>query len=270
MVSESDAFIDHYAVLAVARDAGGREIRRAFRARVLEVHPDKAPRPVDPARLRLVMRAFEVLSDDDLRENYDRALELWERAEAPESNVPHITENERPVGRARAILYLLLNERTEEAMDRLRFLEEEPVHFLGEHLDHGEFVDAAFLIAEDFQKRKLHTEALHWLQEIVNRESGRRKQRPCYPEVLEQTKKILIQRLQDAKLEPRVSLEYLRRAEDLGLTRPERVEVYKKRAQCYLEMDMLVEAAKQLHKAMELQPNLKGATRLQEALEDYL
>ena len=266
---DKDAFVDHYAVLCVAQDAELGEIRKAFRARVLEVHPDKAPQPVDPTRLRLVMRAFEVLSDPNVREGYDRALELRRRSDYPDSKIPHITESERPVGRARAILYLLLNERTEEALERLRFLEEEPVSFLGEHLDHGEFVDSAFLIGEELQKRKLHTEALHWLQEVVRREGHRRKQRPCYPEVLEQTKKILIHRLQDS-LEPRVSLEYLRRAEKLGLSRLEKVEVYKRRAQCYLEMDMLAEAARQLQKAMALQPNLKGALRLQEALEDYL
>ena len=67
-----------------------------------------------------------------------------------------------------------------------------------------------------------------------------------------------------------MSLEYLRRAEKLGLSRLERVEVYKKRAQNYLAMDMRAEAARQLQKALALQPNLKGASRLQDALEDYL
>ena len=67
-----------------------------------------------------------------------------------------------------------------------------------------------------------------------------------------------------------MALEYLRRAEQLGLSRLERVEVCKRRAQCYLSLDMKNEAAKHLREALELQPQAKGVRRLREALADYL
>jgi len=264
-------FTDFYELLGVGFGAERDAIRRAFRARLLEVHPDKSAEPTDVRLLAQVMRAWEVLGDDELREEYDRVWRLRRRGEEPESasKLPHITASVRPQDQARSILYLLLEERGGEALERLRGLGDGAADFLAEHLDSDQFIDAAFLIAELFESKRSWFESLEWLECLIRTERTRRRHRPCYPEALDRARRLLIRRTA-AELEPRVTLEYLRRAEILGLDRAQRVEVAKRRAQCYFDLGMRVEAARQVRTALDLQPGAKGLGKLRSELSDEL
>ncbi len=68
---------DHYEVLGVDRDASPGEIKRAFRRKARESHPDAHPDdPTAEGRFRQVAEAYEVLSDPDKRARYDRGDDL--------------------------------------------------------------------------------------------------------------------------------------------------------------------------------------------------
>lgn len=62
--------VDYYAVLGVTREASGKEIRRAFHALAKEVHPDLPGG--DEEAFKKIRDAFEVLSDDGKRMQYDK------------------------------------------------------------------------------------------------------------------------------------------------------------------------------------------------------
>lgn len=70
---------NHYKVLGVGKSATSRQIKKAYRKRSLETHPDKAPsqdeREAYEAEFQKVARAYEVLSDDDKRRRYDAGEE---------------------------------------------------------------------------------------------------------------------------------------------------------------------------------------------------
>ena len=64
---------DYYEILGVARDADDREIKKAYRKQAMENHPDH--NPDDPAaeeRFKEAAEAYEVLSDGEKRQLYDR------------------------------------------------------------------------------------------------------------------------------------------------------------------------------------------------------
>lgn len=63
---------DHYEVLGVPRDASAEEIKKAYRKLARELHPDVNPSPEAQERFKLVTHAYEVLSDQQQRANYDR------------------------------------------------------------------------------------------------------------------------------------------------------------------------------------------------------
>jgi len=64
---------DYYEVLGVGRRASSAEITAAYRKLAIRFHPDKNPGDSEAAgRFKEAARAFEVLSDDDLRSRYDR------------------------------------------------------------------------------------------------------------------------------------------------------------------------------------------------------
>lgn len=63
--------IDHYAALGVRPSATLADIKKAYRQLASLHHPDKNTLPGAPARFRAVQLAYEVLSEDAKRVDYD-------------------------------------------------------------------------------------------------------------------------------------------------------------------------------------------------------
>lgn len=68
----------HYKVLGLDRKKDSlpdkTEIKKAYRKRSLEVHPDKNPSPEATAAFKVVQDAYECLSDDSKRSEYESKL----------------------------------------------------------------------------------------------------------------------------------------------------------------------------------------------------
>jgi DnaJ-class molecular chaperone len=62
---------DHYATLGVGSAATLADIKKAFRQKASQYHPDRSAAPDAAERFRAVQQAYEVLSDADKRQAYD-------------------------------------------------------------------------------------------------------------------------------------------------------------------------------------------------------
>lgn len=68
---------NHYEALGVKRDAKYEDIKKAFRQRALEFHPDKAPEQFKEQAaesFKKINEAHEILSDRSRRGTYDKQV----------------------------------------------------------------------------------------------------------------------------------------------------------------------------------------------------
>lgn len=63
---------DYYKILGVPRDASDRQIKKAFRKLAIKYHPDKNKQKDAEAKFREIAEAYEVLSDEKKRRQYDQ------------------------------------------------------------------------------------------------------------------------------------------------------------------------------------------------------
>src|SRR3954454_11421210 len=63
---------DFYELLGVSRSAAAEDIKRAYRRRARELHPDANSDPNAENQFKELARAYEVLSDPDQRARYDQ------------------------------------------------------------------------------------------------------------------------------------------------------------------------------------------------------
>ena len=64
--------VDYYEALGVSREANDEEIRRAFRRKAMEFHPDRNRTPGAEDKFKEINEAYQVLGDQEKRARYDR------------------------------------------------------------------------------------------------------------------------------------------------------------------------------------------------------
>jgi len=69
---------DYYQILNISQDASAEDIKKAFRRLALQYHPDRNPEDVRESgeKFKEINEAYEVLSDEHRRLQYDRLTSL--------------------------------------------------------------------------------------------------------------------------------------------------------------------------------------------------
>ena len=188
----------HYNLLGVKPGASTAEIKRAFRKKAKQLHPDIAGSE-NAEEMRRLLAAYEALSDIERRFEYDKIH--WHNADKSDFDYRRwLNEQNNPESRAKLIFYELLRLNEDRAIEVWR--ESGGLGFkLDKLMEKADWMDCQYILAEELDKRGFIFESFKLMSAILAEE----KKRPYFnlftPEIkhylLTMTKKRLRSQVDD-------------------------------------------------------------------------
>ena len=161
---------NHYKLLGIKPGASTSEIKKAFRQKAKQLHPDIAGSQ-HAEEMRRLIKAYEALSDVERRFEYDRIYASYAKKTGFDYRT-WLNEQEDPASKAKLVFYELLRLNEERAIDVWR--ENGGLGFCMENfLERGDWMDCYFLLAEELEKRGFIFEAFKLLTLILAEEKRR-------------------------------------------------------------------------------------------------
>ncbi len=264
---------DCYQLLGVTASASAAEIKRAYRRRAKELHPD-IPDPAFSAveraeNMRNLIRAYETLSDPERRAEFDALYGVFRRSRGMDRSHggfdyrSWLMERTDAESRAKLIFFDLFHELEHEAvMEYLARRHDSGGFVLSAYFAREDFMDCAFVLAEELTLRNENYEAFLLLEEVITLERIRPYFRHFYPEVVSFTRQLVRTGLAGV-LTDELALDCLESALELGFGKKDDAIILKLMAQCYERIGDIPTARVCLEEALRREPSLTGIRDLQ-------
>lgn len=187
---------NYYAVLGVEKNATLAEIRRAYRKKVKEFHPDTSGTPETSEQFSKVVSAYKILSDAKSRSVFDSSFfsaSFVRRTKTSSFDYRQwLLEREDDESRAKLIFFDLLHNREDDAVKEYKRMCTEHASFnLGRWFTRENFMDYGFILSEELVLRGEYYDAFLLLEQIIKLEYRICYFRFFFPEVIAFTKHIL-------------------------------------------------------------------------------
>jgi len=257
--------INYYEVLGISQDSTAQEIKKSFRRRAKELHPDV--RPADGARteeqMRLLLAAYEVLSNLEKRSEYDRALRPGTRGFDYREFLRRRTDD--PGSQSKLIFHDLLADHQEEAVDLYERLTSAQGFELERYLSREDYMDCAFLLAEVLEARHRYPEAYDLYRKLYYYECDKPYFHHFIEEVVDRLRTLLCFKMLPG-LAPVEAIDRLKEILDLGFSRKDNAFFCKKLAEVYAALGEHKTAMGYLQKGLQLDRKLSGVKKLMERI----
>ena len=170
----------YYDLLGIRREASTGEIKKAFREKAKQLHPDIAGSSGAEAMRRL-LAAYEVLSSPERRFEYDRAYTRFVKNSGFDYRT-WLREQDNPASMAKLVFFELLHLEEDEAISIWR--KNGGLDFaMEQYLDREDWMDCLFILAEELDRRDCAYEAFWLLVTLLREERCRPYFRLFTPEI---------------------------------------------------------------------------------------
>jgi curved DNA-binding protein CbpA len=184
---------NYYELLGVGQDASGVEIKKAFRQKAKQLHPDIAGKTAE-GRMRKLLTAYETLSNGDRRYEYDRAYSRFVKGDSFDYRTWLHQQGDDPKSQAKLMFFELLHLEEDEAIALWR--RNGGINFpMEKYLDREDWMDCCFLLAEELDKRRQCYEAFRLLALVIREERRQPYFRHFTPEIEKLVREIVRLRL---------------------------------------------------------------------------
>lgn len=231
---------DCYKILEVSPNASAAEIKRAYRRKAKELHPDMSGE--DAKQFHVLYTAYEVLSDVHKRSMFDMAAAVSQRYE--KGNKSEESFNYRAwlsartdeESRCKLLFWDLMHHREDDAVSEFKKLNTELASFkLSTWFTREDFMDYGFILAEELSFRAEYYDAIILLQQIIVMEQDYAYFKHFFPEVRSLTRDILRKHI-EGNIHDELAIDAWELALDLGFGTKDNAFFLLKMALAYVRM----------------------------------
>ncbi|WP_147612808.1 J domain-containing protein [Treponema pectinovorum] len=212
---------DCYKILGVSPKSSAAEIRRAYRIKAKQLHPDTAKKNSSVEAFRKLVKAYEILSDVKQRSLFDEAYfykyhsKYYRSTNSFDYRDWLIARNDEE-SRAKLIFFDLLHQREDDAVAEFIRMSKNHSHFsLSKWFTREDFMDYGFILCEELVLREEYYDAFVLLEQIIRMEHGFNYFRLFFPEVMDLARTILKFRIEN-KISDELCLDAWERALELN------------------------------------------------------
>ncbi|MCF6147190.1 MAG: DnaJ domain-containing protein [Candidatus Kuenenia sp.] len=267
--------VNYYTILEVHEEVSAEEIKRSFRNLIKKYHPDtNGPNKLwAESKTKIIIQAYKILSDSHSRKQYDmlyrHSRNKQETVRETKQKTP-TTASEKITIEIRVIFSDLLDGHANKAIRKYEhLLNTSPNIDFFLHLNHRDFIDCKFLLAEAYEKSGKYETSIKLYEYILEKGKQNTYRQHLLEEIKDRIRNIYCRKL-TKKTSPDKALLHYQKLLQLDLCKNENAFIYKKMAECYLKLQDYENALKHLHIALSLKPKLQGLNKLKIKLNQYL
>jgi curved DNA-binding protein CbpA len=254
---------NYYGLLGITQSASSRDVKRAFREKAKRLHPDIAGTSAEGA-MRKLLTAYEVLSDDQRRQEYDRAYDRFIKKLDFDYRSFLMEDPEDPESQAKLVFFDLLHMEEDEALSSWRT--QGGLDFaMKKYLDREDWMDCTFILAEELEKRQCYYEAFVLFTDIIREERRRPYFRHFMPEIENALKELVRLRLRSA-VDSELYLECMETLLELGFPPKEEARWMRSMAETLVRMGEMNGAEAVFREALKRDPALPNVVQLRRKL----
>lgn len=260
--------VNYYEILGLEPTCTPGEIKRSFRKKAKELHPDlkSSNQKGSEEKMRVLLAAYETLSNPRKRSDYDREFSLY--FSKVKFNYREFLRSKKDdlISQSKLIFYDLLNSEPDAALALYKELLQRYDSFSLEHyLGHEDYMDCLFLMAEALEKKGEYVKACELYKDLCQLEMKKPYFHHFMEEVVDRLRSITCFKMV-ASMPPQTSIRYIKDLIRFDFSRKDNAFFYKKIAEIYCSIGQKDLALQYLHKGLRLDQKLPGVKKLKEKI----
>lgn len=262
---------DCYKILGVPQNATASEIKRAYRKKAKELHPDLSSGAETSAQFQELVKAYEILSDAKQRSIFDVSYSAYyKRASSRNENFfdyrTWLLNRDDEESKCKLVFFDLMHNREDDAVSLFKKLNSEKFNFsLSRWFTREDFMDFGFILCEELVIRQEYYDAAILLEQIIKMEYSYGYFGLFFPEVIKFARYIYRKHIFDT-LSDELAIDVFERALELDLGKSDDAFFLSKIAHCYLRLGDEQTAKICLHEALKLDNNITLTSELRKLI----
>lgn len=262
--------VNYYTILGINIKSSPSEIKKQFRKKVKKLHPDiKGSKSSNSSReLRLLLKAYEVLSNPEKRIKYDEKLNIYLRQKKNEFNYREFLKSRKDdlLCQSKLIFYDLLNSNPEDAVFLHEKLRQDKKYHLYKYMSWADYMDCTFLLAEQYSKTNKFEKAYELYKQLYVDELKKPYFKHFIREVIDRLKKIVGHKMHK-EINTNKVISYIEELISLNISDKDNAFFYKSLAECYLKINKNEMALNSVKNALRYNSRIEGITNIKKRIK---